>query len=184
MCNRSDRSSRVSANRHLNDVSHGIGGRQMTLRFEPILVLNSDPIVIVQIRTGLDHSVGFNERVTAFTTGTACTPSSDIKGRICPMYTSDIENRQHRSLLEHRRRQITDVDVVKKIGFANPATGGGGGALRRPQDDSGERPPMESYTLGPRRSRRLAPSWAAGSPRPGTRLSRRRGVVAVGCLVR
>ena len=63
----------------------------MTLRFEPIRVLNSDPIVIVQIRTGLDRSVGFNERVTAFTTGTACTPSSDIKGRICPMYTSDID---------------------------------------------------------------------------------------------
>ena len=74
----------------------------------------SSPILIVQIRTGLDHSVDFNERVTAFTTGTACTPISDIKGRIRPMYTSDIENRQHRSLLEHRRRQITDVDVVKK----------------------------------------------------------------------
>ena len=86
----------------------------MTLGFEPIRVLNSDPIVIVQIRTGLDRLVGFNERVTAFTTGTACTPSSDIEGRICPMYTSDIENRQHRSLLEHRHRQITDVDVVKK----------------------------------------------------------------------
>ena len=86
----------------------------MTLRFERIRVLNSDPIMIVQIRTGLDRSFGFNERVTAFTTGTECTPSSDIKGRICPMYTSDIENRQHRSLLEHRRRQITDADVVKK----------------------------------------------------------------------
>jgi len=30
------------------------------------------------------------------------------------MYTSDIENRQHRSLLEHWRRQITNVDVEKK----------------------------------------------------------------------
>jgi len=29
------------------------------------------------------------------------------------MYTSDIENRQHWSLLEHRRRQTADVDVVK-----------------------------------------------------------------------
>ena len=29
------------------------------------------------------------------------------------MYTSDVENRQHRSLLEHRRRQTTDCDVVK-----------------------------------------------------------------------
>jgi len=106
---------KFSANRHLNDVSHGIGGRQMTLRFEPIRVLNADPILIVQIRTGLDRSVGFNERVTAFTTDTACMPSSNIKGRICPIYTSDIENRQHRSLLEHRRRQITDVHVVKKF---------------------------------------------------------------------
>jgi len=43
------------------------------------------PILIVQIRKGLDRSVDFNERVTAFTTGTACTPSSDIKGRIRPM---------------------------------------------------------------------------------------------------
>jgi len=74
----------------------------------------SNPILIVQIRTGLDRSVDFNERVTAYTTGTACTPSSDIKGRIRPMYTSDIENWQHGSLLEHRRRQITDVDVVRK----------------------------------------------------------------------
>ena len=72
----------------------------------------SNPILILQIRTGLDRSVDFNERVTAFTTGTACTPSSDIKGRIRPM-CMDIENRQHRSLLQHRRRQITDVDVVK-----------------------------------------------------------------------
>ena len=124
----------------------------------------SSPILIVQIRTGLDRSVDFNERVTVFTTGTACTPSSNIKGRIRPMCTSDIENRQHRSLLEHRRRQITDVDVVKKAVFADTATGGGGD-LRRPQDDSGERPPMESYILGPHRSRRLAPSWTAGSPR-------------------
>ena len=73
----------------------------------------SNPILIVQIRTGLDRSVDFNERVTAFTTGTVCTPNSDIKGRIRPM-CMDIENQQHRSLLEHRRRQITDVDVVKK----------------------------------------------------------------------
>ena len=29
------------------------------------------------------------------------------------MYAWDIENRQHRSRLEHRRRQIADVDVVK-----------------------------------------------------------------------
>ena len=37
-------------------------------------------ILIVQIRTALDRTVDFNERVTAFTTGRACTPSSDIKG--------------------------------------------------------------------------------------------------------
>jgi len=72
----------------------------------------SNPVLILQIRTGLDRSVDFNERVTAFTTGTACTPNSDIKGRIRPM-CMDIENQQHWSLLEHRRRQITDVDVVK-----------------------------------------------------------------------
>jgi len=30
-----------------------------------------------------------------------------------PMYTSDVENRQHRSMLEHRRRQIADIDFVK-----------------------------------------------------------------------
>ena len=53
----------------------------------------SSPILIVQIRTGLDRSVDFNEHVTAFTTGTACTPSSDIKGRIQPMYTSDITSK-------------------------------------------------------------------------------------------
>jgi len=29
------------------------------------------------------------------------------------MYASDIENRRHRSLLEHRHRQLADVDVVK-----------------------------------------------------------------------
>jgi len=29
------------------------------------------------------------------------------------MYTSDIENRQHWSLLEHWRRQVADVSVVK-----------------------------------------------------------------------
>jgi len=37
--------------------------------------------------------------------------------RVRPMYTSDIENQRHRSLLEHRRRQVADVDVVK-IEFA------------------------------------------------------------------
>jgi len=35
------------------------------------------------------------------------------------MYTSDIENRRHQSLLEHRRWQVADVDVVK-IEFADP----------------------------------------------------------------
>jgi len=30
------------------------------------------------------------------------------------MYTSDIEKRQHRSMLEHRRRKIVDIDFVKK----------------------------------------------------------------------
>jgi len=40
----------------------------------------SNPILIVQIRTTLDRAVDFNECVTAFTTGTACTPSSDIEG--------------------------------------------------------------------------------------------------------
>jgi len=43
----------------------------------------SNPILIVQIRTALDHEVDFNERVTAFTTGRVCTPSSDIKGGYC-----------------------------------------------------------------------------------------------------
>jgi len=32
-----------------------------------------------KIRTALDHAVDFNERVNAFTTGRACTLSSDIK---------------------------------------------------------------------------------------------------------
>jgi len=40
----------------------------------------SNPIVIVQIRTALDRAVYFNKRITAFTTGTARMPSSDIKG--------------------------------------------------------------------------------------------------------
>jgi len=29
------------------------------------------------------------------------------------MYTSDIENRQHQSLLEHRRRQIGNRPIVR-----------------------------------------------------------------------
>jgi len=33
--------------------------------------------------------------------------------RVRPMYTSDIKNWQHRSMLEHWRRQITDIDFVK-----------------------------------------------------------------------
>ena len=50
--------------------------------------------------------------------------------RVWPMYTSDIENRRHRSLSEHRHRQVADVDVyvVKKIELADPATGVGGAA--------------------------------------------------------
>ena len=32
------------------------------------------------IRRALDRAVDFNERVTAFTTGRACAPISDIKG--------------------------------------------------------------------------------------------------------
>jgi len=40
----------------------------------------SNPILIIQIRTALDRAVDFNERVTAFTTGRAYAPSSDIKG--------------------------------------------------------------------------------------------------------
>jgi len=80
------------------------------IRTDSSTEFGSNPILIVQSRIGLDRSVDFNDRVPAFTTGTACTPSCDIKGRIRPMYTSDIENRQHGSLLEHRRRQITDVN--------------------------------------------------------------------------
>jgi len=33
----------------------------------------------------------------------AASPASKAFNRVRPMYTSDIENRQHRSLLEHRR---------------------------------------------------------------------------------
>jgi len=40
----------------------------------------SNPILILQIRTALDRTVDLKERVTAFTTSRACTPSSDIKG--------------------------------------------------------------------------------------------------------
>jgi len=39
--------------------------------------------LVVQIHTALDHTVDFNERVTVFTTGRACTPSSDIKDGHC-----------------------------------------------------------------------------------------------------
>ena len=39
-----------------------------------------NPILIVQIHTALDCAVDFSERITAFTTGRACTPSSNIKG--------------------------------------------------------------------------------------------------------
>jgi len=41
----------------------------------------SKPILIVQIRTTVNHAVDFNERVTAFITGRACTPY--IKGGYC-----------------------------------------------------------------------------------------------------
>jgi len=47
--------------------------------------------------------------------------------------------------------------LFKKIGFADPATGGSG-ALRRPQNDGGERPPKVSCILGPHQSRPLTPS--------------------------
>ena len=40
----------------------------------------SKPILIVQIRTAVDRAVDFIERVTAFTTGRACAPISDING--------------------------------------------------------------------------------------------------------
>jgi len=43
----------------------------------------SNLILVVQIHTALDHTVDFNERVTVFTTGRACTPSSDIKDGHC-----------------------------------------------------------------------------------------------------
>jgi len=85
------------------------------------------------------------------------------------MYTLDIENRHHWSLLEHWR--ITDVDVVKKNRIRRPRHW-------RPQNDGGERPPMESCILGPHQSRLLASSWAAGS----LRRCGRRGVVALGGL--
>jgi len=42
---------------------------------------------------------------------------SALVSRVRPMYTLDIENRRHRSLLEHRCQQVADVDVVK-IEFA------------------------------------------------------------------
>ena len=58
---------------------------RIKVRTDSSTEFGSNPILIVQIRTGLDRSVDFNERVTAFTTGTACTPISDIKGRIRPM---------------------------------------------------------------------------------------------------
>ena len=38
------------------------------------------PILIVEICTALDSEVDFNKHVTAFTTGRACTPRSDMKG--------------------------------------------------------------------------------------------------------
>jgi len=37
------------------------------------------------------------------------------ENRVQSMFTSDIENQQHRSMLEHRRRMIADMDFVKKI---------------------------------------------------------------------
>jgi len=50
------------------------------------------------------------------------------------MYTSDIENGRHRSLLEHRRRQVADVGVVKNSQTLPPAVA----APWRPQDGGGE----------------------------------------------
>ena len=46
------------------------------------LAAGSNPILIIQSRTALDCMVNFDERVTAFTTGRACTQSSDVKGGI------------------------------------------------------------------------------------------------------
>jgi len=43
------------------------------------------------------------------------------------MYTLDIENRRHPSLLEHRRRQVADVDVIK----TRHRCGGAAAAARR-----------------------------------------------------
>ena len=37
------------------------------------MAAGSNPVLIVQIRTALNCAVDFNERVTVFTTGTACT---------------------------------------------------------------------------------------------------------------
>jgi len=40
----------------------------------------SNSILIVKIRTALDHAVDFSKHVNAFTTGRACMPIGDIKG--------------------------------------------------------------------------------------------------------
>jgi len=52
-----------------------------------ISAAESNPILIVQIRTALDCMVDFNERIIAFTTGRACTPSSDIR-QVVPLLTN------------------------------------------------------------------------------------------------
>jgi len=97
------------------------------------------------------------------------------------MYTSDIENWQHWSLLEHRRRQITDVDVVKN-GICKPHYRGRQRAAVAERQDSGERPPMESYVLGPPVT--AARAELGGWITAGMRLSRWRDVVTVGGLAR
>jgi len=66
---------------------HVLGWRlfalKINVRTDSTTEFGSNPILIVQICKALDRTIDFNECVTAFTTGRACTPSSDMKGGYC-----------------------------------------------------------------------------------------------------
>jgi len=65
-----------------NGISDGLAifaGLKIKVRTDSSTEFGWNPILIVQIRTALHRAVDFNECITAFTTGRACTPISDIK---------------------------------------------------------------------------------------------------------
>jgi len=63
----------------ISDGSAIFAGLKIKVRTDSSTEFGWNPISIVQIRTALHRAVDFNECITAFPTGRAYTPSSDIK---------------------------------------------------------------------------------------------------------